>query len=90
MENIRRATAILRMRAALAAGQLSAGAESEQRSVRHFFSKHLLISNSLMRREPDRREALLAEAFEVAQLTRATAAASAVAYELLGRVAQAR
>ena len=79
LPSIRRAAAIHRGRAALAAGGLSAGAESEQRKVRHVFLRHLQIAHALMRREPARREALLAEAFEVAQLTRATAAASAVA-----------
>ncbi|MFQ5954784.1 MAG: tetratricopeptide repeat protein [Kiloniellales bacterium] len=77
--SMRRATAIHRRRLALSAGGLSAGAESEQRSVRVIFLRHLFFAHSLMQHQPAKRQPLLAEAFEVGQLTRATAASSAVA-----------
>ena len=78
LAHIRRATDIHRGRAARAADAWSGGGLSEQKTVRSIFLGHVVIATSLIEREPDRRAALTAEAFEVGQLARATSAAAAV------------
>jgi len=53
----------------------SAGAFKEQASKRFVFLRHVCV----VEREPERRAALVAEAFDVGQLARASSATGAVA-----------
>ena len=75
----RRATTIYRARASQAAGRRSASALSEQQLARSIFIGHVWLAQISAEREPERRIPLTAEAFEVAQLARATSVAGALA-----------
>jgi tetratricopeptide (TPR) repeat protein len=74
---IRKATAIRRTRAILASGERSSGALSEQRTQRPDFVGHVRLLSAVAGKKPDER--LGSEAFEVAQLARASNTAQAVA-----------
>jgi len=74
---IRKATAIRRTRATLASGERSSGALSEQRTQRPGFVGHVSLLSAVAGDTPDER--LGSEAFEVAQLARASDTAHAVA-----------
>jgi len=74
---IRKATAIRRTRATLASGERSSGALSEQRTHRPSFFGHVRLLSAVAGKKPDGR--LGSEAFEVAQLARASDTAHAVA-----------
>jgi CHAT domain-containing protein/Tfp pilus assembly protein PilF len=76
---IRRATAIHRARAASGVGRISGATLREQQSVRGTFEKHVRIAAALAAREPGRRPELTAEAFEVAQLAKASTTGVALA-----------
>jgi len=75
----RQATNIYRARASRATGRRSAGALSEQQLARSIFIGHVWLAQISAEREPERWMPLTAEAFEVAQLARATSVAAAVA-----------
>jgi tetratricopeptide (TPR) repeat protein len=79
LDHIRRATAIHRTRAKAGAGKSASGALSEQKKERPYFALHLDIAYQVAAGDPPQEPALHGEAFEVSQLARATAAASAVA-----------
>ena len=76
---IRRATAIHRSRAKAGVGQHSVGALSEQKGNRPLFAFHVDDAYQVAADDPSQQSTLHGEAFEVSQLARATAAASAVA-----------
>ncbi len=82
LSDIRRATAIHRNRAKRSGGQRSVGGTAEQKKVRGVFLWHVRHLQRLMSKaegKPKRQAKLLAEAFEIGQLARATGAAAAVA-----------
>ena len=79
LDNLRRATSIIRDRAGRGHLQRSGGAVSEQRVVRPGLLQHLRVVHAIAEYDEEHRPSLLAESFEVAQLTRSTTAARAVA-----------
>ena len=79
LDYIRRATNIHRVRADRAGTTQSTGAREEQASLRYVFLWHVGIAAAIVERDPTRRPLLVAEAFEVGQLAKATSAAEAVA-----------
>ncbi len=79
LELIRRSTRILRRRAGRARAQRSGALDSEQRSLRPLFGLHLQVIGDLVAEGDSGSDALVAEAFEVAQLTRTSSTAQAVA-----------
>ena len=78
LDYIRRSSAIYRSRAARAEGY-SEGRLSEQKTVRFIFMSHIAYAAAAADKEPEKRAALTAEAFEVSQLARATSVGAAVA-----------
>jgi CHAT domain-containing protein len=64
----------------MAAGseQLSAGAENERRNVASTFEIHIDIASKVMAQDPEQRDTLTGESFEVAQLVRATSVGAAI------------
>ena len=79
LEYVRRATNIHRARSGRVRTTRSTGAREEQASVRYVFLKHAKIAAGIVERDATQRPLLVAEAFEVGQLAKATSAAVAVA-----------
>ena len=79
LDHIRRATAVHRARAKAGAGKSSSGALSEQKKERPTFAFHVDVTYQMASKDSSQAGLLHGEAFEVSQLARATAAASAVA-----------
>jgi len=79
LNNLRRATAIIRDRISRGQLQRSRGTTGEQRAVRPGLLQHLRVAYEIAEYDRKLRLSLLAETFEVAQLTRTTAAAQALA-----------
>jgi len=79
LAHIRQATTIHRSRAKAGAGKSASGALSEQKKGRPSFAFHVDVAFKVAAEDPPQESALHGEAFEVSQLARATAAASAVA-----------
>ncbi len=75
----RRATEILSRRVGSGAAERSSGDTSEQRTKQAHFLWHVTLAAALADSRPEQREALTAEAFEVAQWARTSAAARAMA-----------
>ncbi|MGH8547613.1 MAG: CHAT domain-containing protein, partial [Methylococcales bacterium] len=74
---IRQATALMRTRVIRASGERTSGALSEQRTWRSGFVTHVQLLRTVGGDQPD--AGIISEAFEVAQLARASETAQAVA-----------
>ena len=79
LDHVRQASAIHRRRAVRTAGGYSAGALSEQKSVRYVFANHARITWMVAGNDPPLAPSLRAEGFEAAQMAKATGTAAAMA-----------